>query len=495
MLLLALACVLASVADAAHAQPANGETNPPNIVLIVADDLGYGDLGAYGQQKIQTPRLDEMAREGMTFRQFYAGSTVCAPSRSVLLTGRHAGRTPVRGNRPVYSEDSSVVVGQEPLPDEAVTVAEMLQEAGYATGAFGKWGLGGIGTEGVPWQQGFDTFFGYLDQWRAHFYYPEFLYRNDERVPLAGNEVAETRTGSGALIPGAGQPSREAVYSHDRIADEALQFVEAHQDDPFFLYMPLTIPHLELLAPPDAMARYQNAAGKSVFAPETPHPSGHHYSPQEMPRAAYAAMISRMDRDVGRLLDTLEALGLDENTLVLFTSDNGPVVGRGGADPVFFDSNGPLRGFKRDFYEGGIRVPMVAWGPGRVPAGAESHHTSYFGDFLATFAEAAGTEAPEPNDSVSMLPALRGQPGQQQAHDYLYWEFYGPSVKQAVRAGRWKAIRDPMPDGPVRLYDLQKDLSERRDVAAEHPEVVAEMERIMREAHTPSSLWEVSSAK
>jgi arylsulfatase A-like enzyme len=468
-----------------------GADRPPNIVLIVADDLGYGDLGAYGQQKIKTPRLDEMAREGMTFRAFYAGSTVCAPSRSVLVTGLHTGHTPIRGNKPVMAEDGQVI-GQEPLPAETVTIAEVLGEAGYATGAFGKWGLGGLGSTGVPWEQGFDTFFGYLDQWRAHFYYPEFLFRNSERVPLEGNEVRENED---PPLAGAGQPIQRSVYSHDRIAEEALSFIEDHQRRPFFLYVPFAIPHLELLVPEDAMARYQDESGQSVF-PETPYPPGHHYSPQEEPRAAYAAMISHMDRDVGRILDKLEALGLAENTLVIFTSDNGPVNNVGGTDPTFFDSNGPLRGFKRDLYEGGLRVPLIAWAPGRVPAGATSYHTGYAGDFMATFAEWAGmspTALPDSLDSVSMVPSLLGRPEQQRAHDYLYWEFYyGGGTKQAVRKGRWKAVRQPMLTGEVELYNLQEDLSERRNVAPGQPAIVEEMKRIMSEAHTPSSLWTVT---
>ena len=458
-----------------RAADANREGRPPNIVFIMADDLGYGDLGSYGQEKIRTPHLDRMAREGTRFTQFYAGSTVCAPSRSVLMTGQHTGRTPIGGNREVKP------IGQAPLPDSAVTLAEVLKDAGYATGAFGKWGLGGPDSEGAPWRQGFDVFFGYLGQRRAHFYYPEFLFRNDVRVPLEGNEVA-----ADAPSPGAGHPVQRSVYSHDVIADSALAFVGQNRDRPFFLYLPFTIPHAELLAPDDALAMYLDSTGQSVFE-EEPFEGGH-YTAQPRPRATLAAMITRLDRDVGRLLDTLEAQGLAENTLVFFTSDNGP-HSAGGNDPDFFDSNGPLRGIKRDLYEGGIRVPMIAWGPGRVPAGRTSEQVWAMWDVLPTAAAWADVAVPPGVDGLSMAEAVTGgvQPHE---HAFLYWEFYEGGSAQAVRMGRWKAVRQPMLTGQIELYDLDADVGETTDVAAEHPEVVAEIERIMEQAHTPSPLWQ-----
>ncbi len=470
--------VLALAGCASEASPGadHGTEHPPNIVFIMADDLGYGDLGSYGQTKIETPHLDKMAREGVRFVQFYAGSTVCAPSRSVLMTGLHTGHTPIRGNREIMP------IGQEPLPAEAITVAEVLQEAGYTTGAFGKWGLGGPGSEGVPTKQGFDTFFGYLGQRRAHFYYPEFLFHNGERVALEGNEVKDA-----PRHPGSGPPIEKAVYSHNRIFEEALSFIEQNREDPFFLYWAPTIPHASLAVPDSALTQNLNEEGGCVF-PEKPYPTGQHYTAQPMPHAAYAAMISLLDRDVGRLLDKLKTLGLAENTVVFFTSDNGPHV-EGGGDPSFFDSNGPLRGIKRDLYEGGIRVPMIAWWPGHVPAGATSYHVSYLGDFMATAAELAGTAPPDSLDSISMVPAVLGHEERQKEHTYLYWEYYGQGTKQAVRKGPWKAVRRPMLTGEIELYDLQRDLSERMNVADEHPEVVARMEHIMEEAHTPSPIW------
>lgn len=460
----------------AYGQGASGEV--PNIVLIMADDLGYGDLGSYGQTDIQTPHLDQMAREGMRFTQFYAGSTVCAPSRSVLMTGQHAGHTPVRGNmRPGG-------IGNAPLPAESVTIAEMLKEAGYATGGFGKWGLGGPSSSGMPTKQGFDQFFGYLDQLRAHFYYPEFLYENGERVSLPGNEVEENPP-----IEGAGLPAERETYSHDAIMDRAFSFVDRHQNERFFLYLPVTIPHAGLTVPPGSRAPYLDEEGNSIF-PEEPF-SGGHYPEQSMPYATYAAMVSRLDRDVGRLLDKLRALGLQEDTIVLFTSDNGP-HDAGGYDPSVFDSNGPLRQGKGTLYEGGIRVPLIAWGPGRIPAGATSSHISYFGDLMATFGDLADIDPPHPNDSISFLPTLL-ETGEQPRHEALYWEYYGGNTQQAVRLGKWKGLRSPMQNGPVELYNLERDLSERKNVASEYPDVVERIKEILIEEHTASKHWTVRS--
>lgn len=451
---------------------------PPNIVLIMADDLGYGDLGSYGQERIHTPNLDRLAREGMRFTQFYSGSTVCAPSRSVLMTGQHTGHTPIRGNKEIQP------IGQAPLPASSRTVAEVLADAGYRTGAFGKWGLGGPGSEGMPSRQGFDTFFGYLGQRRAHFYYPEFLFRTGgERVPLEGNETAPNDFSG----PGSGHPIKKAVYSHDRISEEALQFIEDNQDERFFLYVPSTIPHTSLQVPESSLQAYLNEEGESIFE-ETPHPEGEHYSPQEMPHATYAAMISRLDREVGRIMSKLKELGLDDNTLILFTSDNGPQQGGGGADAQFFNSAGSFRGDKGALYEGGIRVPLIAWWPGQVRAGTESDHIGYLGDFMATFADLANTSPPDSIDSISLLPTLLGHPAEQKKHDYLYWEF-PPSLTQAVRMGKWKAVRHPMLTGDIQLYNLQKDAGERSDVSDQRPEVVEEIRQITQKAHTPSPLW------
>ncbi len=446
----------------AGCQPAPEAGRPPNIVFILADDLGYGDLGSYGQRRIRTPHLDRLAAEGMRFTRFYAGSTVCAPSRAVLLTGLHTGHNPIRGNREYQP------MGQEPLPDTVVTLAEVLKRAGYATGLIGKWGLGGPGTPGIPTRQGFDTFFGYLGQRHAHNYYPAFLFRNETRVPLA-NVLPEPQRPDGS-----GQAVRRVQYSHDLFVDEALAFLEAHRAQPFFLYLALTIPHANNEAGHDGME-------VPDFGP---------YAGEDWPAPArgLAAMITRMDDGVGRILDRIRTLGRDEDTIVFFTSDNGPHA-EGGNDPDFFDSNGPLRGTKRALYEGGIRVPMLVRWPGHVPPGTTSDRIAYFGDVLPTAAALAGTGAPDGLDGLSFLPTLLGRPARQ--HPYLYWEFYEQGSRQAVLAGDWKALRQPMFTGAVELYDLRTDIGERHNVADRHPDVVARLASLMTEAHTPSPLWTV----
>jgi arylsulfatase A-like enzyme len=441
----------------------------------MADDLGYGDLGSYGQTKIQTPRLDRMAREGMRFTQFYAGSTVCAPSRSSLITGQHTGHTYVRGN--LEHPD-----GQQPLPDSVATVADVLHAAGYVTGGFGKWGLGSANNEGSPLRHGFDEFFGYYDQRRAHFYYPEFLHRNAERVPLPNRVREEPRS------PGAGPAVVRGHYSHDVIMDEALSFLERNRGRRFFLYLPVTIPHAELQAPDDAYTSYVRD-GRSIF-PETPF-AERHYGAQAMPHATYAAMVSRLDRDVGRILDKLRALGLDGNTLVFFTSDNGPST-EGGSDPAFFRSSGGLRGGKRDLYEGGIREPMIVWGPGRVPAGRTSNQVWALWDVFPTLADLAGVRTPSGVDGISMVPTLTGR-GAQRQHGHLYWEFFEQGTAQAVRMGRWKGVRRPMLTGNVEVFDLEADPRETRDVSRQHPDVAARLTDLMDRAHTPSALWRATA--
>jgi arylsulfatase A len=447
---------------------------PPNIIFIMADDLGWGDIEPNGQQKIHTPSLTRMASEGIRFTDFYSGSTVCAPARSVLMTGLHTGHTPIRGNREVLP------IGQTPLPANAVTLAEVLDAAGYATGLFGKWGLGAPDTEGIPTRQGFDEFFGYLDQRRAHFHYPEWLWRNEERVPLPN----ETREAENTVD--AGWAITKGEHSHDRIASEALSFIDRHRAEPFFLYLAITLPHADIDAPADAFAPYLDAEGRSIF-PETPFP-GARYSPQPMPHAAFAAMVTRMDRDVGRVMDRLRELGIDDNTIVFFTSDNGPTV-EGGADPEFFDSNGPFRGVKRDLYDGGIRVPMIAWAPGRFPQGRVSDHVWAMWDVLPTLAELAGQTPPPGLDGLSMVGALTGE-RPAPTHDYLYWEFYERGSAQAVRMGDWKGVRKPMLSGPIELYDIAADPGETTDLAARHPEVVARIRDAMAAAHRPDPMWQ-----
>ncbi len=435
---------------------------PPNIILVLADDLGYGDLGSYGQKNIRTPALDRMAAEGMRFTDHYAGSTVCAPSRSALMTGLHTGHTPVRGNREVRP------MGQHPLDDDVVTVAEVLKSAGYVTGLIGKWGLGGPGTSGEPNRQGFDYFYGYLCQRHAHNYYPEFLFRNRERVPLA-NVVAEPKREDGA-----GVAVQRVQYSHDLIVEQALSFIERNKGRPFFLALTVTIPHAN------------NEAGDKGM--EIPDYGSYAETDWPEPQKGHAAMITRLDRDVGLLLELLDRHGLAGDTLVLFTSDNGPHR-EGGHDPEFNDSNGPLRGIKRDLYEGGIRVPLIARWPGHVPANTVSDHVSAFWDYLPTFAELVGVPAPPGLDGISMAPALRGDRSHQPQHEFLYWEFHeGASSKQAVRMGRWKAVR--LAQGqPLELYNLAADIGETKNVAREHPDVVARIEEYLKTARTESEIW------
>jgi arylsulfatase A len=452
----------------------------PNIIYILADDLGYGDLSCYGQQKFSTPHIDRLAAEGKLFTQHYAGSTVCAPSRSALMTGLHTGHTYVRGNRGLNG-------GQYPLPDSVVTLAELLKEAGYVTGAFGKWGLGYPGSEGDPVNQGFDEFFGYNSQTIAHNYYPWDLYHNTEKITLAENEG-----------------ENQGLYAPHLIQEKTLAFLEQHQDTTFFLYVPSIVPHAEMVAPKEYMAQFgeydASGAFKSAFAPEKPFKGVDRinddrfkvggYGSQAHPRAAFAAMVTLLDDQVGEIMAKVKELGLEENTIIIFTSDNGPHR-EGGADPDFFNSNGPFKGYKRDLYEGGIRVPMIAKWPGQIRAGSTSDHISAFWDVLPTACELAGVAVPAGMDGISFLPALQGKEEQRQ-HEYLYWEFHEQGKKQAVRKGDWKAVRTGLaknPNAPVELYNLAEDQGEERNVADQHPERVREMEAIMQKEHVADPAW------
>lgn len=444
--------VSAAVPRASFAQSQEA-TERPNIVLIVADDLGYGELGCYGQQRIQTPHLDRMAAEGMRFTDFYAGSTVCAPSRCVLMTGRHVGHATIRGN------------SKQDLRPEDVTVAEVLQAAGYRTALCGKWGLGHEGSSGVPTRQGFDYFFGYLDQQHAHNYYPAFLMQNEMRVSLKNVVPGEGDFGGGVATV-------KADYSHDLISEEALAFIERERAGPFFLYLAWTIPHAN------------NEGGR--LGMETPDLGEYANLDWPEPQKAHAAMISRMDRDLGRLLERLAALGIEDRTLVLFTSDNGPHR-EGGADPEFNDSSGPLKGIKRSLHEGGIRVPFIARWPGHVQAGATSAMVGSFADLLPTLAEIAGASTPADCDGLSLAPTLLGV-GEQQPQAFLYWSFYEQGAGQAIRLGRWKGIQQPY-RSPLRIYDLENDLGEEHDLAESQPALVETLSHLMRAAHTPSPQW------
>lgn len=431
-------------------------SRPPNIVLIVADDLGWGELGCYGQEKIRTPRIDALAREGLRFTQFYAGAPVCAPSRCTLLTGLHTGHAFVRDNREVQPE------GQLALPDAAVTLAEVLRDAGYATGGFGKWGLGAPGSEGAPERQGFERFFGYNCQREAHDFYPDHLWSNERRVELDGTQ-----------------------YSHDVICEAAREFVRDHRERPFFLYVPSTIPHLALQVPDDSLAEY---VGRWE---DPPYVGGKGYLPHPTPRAAYAAMVTRLDREVGRLVDLIDELGLGDDTLFLFTSDNGPTYDRiGGSDSDFFESSGPLRGRKGSVLEGGLRVPLIARWRGRIAPGAVSDLPCASWDLLPTLADLAGATVPEGLDGISLAPTLLGR-GDQARHAFLYWEFRAYGGQQAIRMGDWKGVRRDMARGAsaIELFDLAADPGETRDLAGSRPEVVARIAERMATAGTPSALF------
>ena len=441
--------------------PSGTATRPPNIVFIMADDLGYGELGCYGQSKIRTPYIDRIAAEGMRFSNAYSGCSVCAPARSVLMTGMHMGHTSVRSNP-----------GGVPILAEDVTVAELLKERGYATGCFGKWGLGDIGTEGVPWQQGFDEFVGYLHQAHAHYFYPHYIYDNDQKLPLDGNEDGGRGT-----------------YSHDVIADRALEFIKRNTERPFFCYVPFTIPHAEYVVPEDEIYAQYAGTFEEVELSENPNRPGRLIRPPE-PHATLAAMITRMDRDVGRILQLIAELGLDENTIVFFTSDNGAAAATW---TDYFRSSGNLRGAKRDFYEGGIRVPMLARWPEQIAAGSSSDHIWGFHDFLATSLELAGAEAAAGTDGISVVPTLLGR-GEQSEHEYLYWElprhdsgsgtFRDEIPSQALRMGKWKAVR-PLPDGELELYDLEADPGETQDLAAAEPAIMAKIQALLEQARQP----------
>ena len=443
----------------------------PNIIYILADDLGYGDLGCYGQEKFSTPNLDKLAMNGIRFTRHYSGSTVCAPSRSSLMTGMHTGHTPIRGNREIRPE------GQWPLPDTVVTLAESLKEAGYVTGAFGKWGLGFPGSEGDPIHQGFDFFFGYNCQRFAHRYYPAYLWENEKKVFLEGNDWGSTVT-----------------YAPDLIQQKALEFIRQHRDTSFFVYLPVTIPHAELVVPEDDIFRQYRGT-----YPEIPYTGGEgsdygpkmvigSYCSQEYPHATFAAMVSRLDRYVGEITGVLEELGLSENTIVMFTSDNGPHL-EGGADPRFFNSNGGLKGFKRDLYEGGIRVPFIVSWPGTIEPARESDHLSAFWDVLPTFAELTGFKC-GPTDGISFLPELLGKKPYE--HTYLYWEFHERGGAQAILMDPWKAVRLNVgedPQAPMELYNLDEDPMEGTNVAASHPDMVKALAEAMEGAREPSDVF------
>lgn len=439
----------------------------PNLIWIMADDLGWGDLGCYGQKVIRTPRLDRMAAEGLRFTHYYAGATVCAPSRSVLMTGQHHGHTRVRGNAGADNPEAQA------LQPGDVTVALALQKAGYRTALVGKWGLGDVGPAetGLPRLHGFDEFFGYLNQRHAHNHFPDFLWRNESRVPLP-NYV--TPVGG----DGAGYAEDPVLYADDLFADEALKFVARSQDQPFFLYWSLVIPH--------ANNERTREIGDGAHVPDYGPYAGMDWPDQDK---GQAAMVTRLDGYVGRMLDQLELLGLAENTLVVFTSDNGP-HNESRHNLERFSPSGPFTGIKRSLTDGGIRVPFLAWWPGTVEPGV-TDHVGYFPDWFPTAAELAGAETPDKLDGISLVPLLKGKPAEQPKHEFLYWEFHEGGFKQAaLYQGRWKGIRQGGPDAPVKLYDQQSDVAEQNDVAEQHPDIAAKIGAYLAGARTPLPLWE-----
>lgn len=457
-----------SQANSASTQMQTSNIEKPNVIYILADDLGYGDLGRYGQKKNKTPNIDRLAAGGIVFTQHYSGSTVCAPSRSALLTGMHTGHTVIRGNKEVEPE------GQHPLPDSTYTVAKAFKEAGYVTGAFGKWGLGFPNSEGDPMRQGFDFFYGYNCQRSAHSYYPEHLWDNKDSVVISEN------------LDGG-----EQIYAPYLIQERTLNFIETNKDTPFFLFVPSILPHAELAAPEEVMKKY---SGK--YLPEKEYEEGY-YGAQKEPHAAFASMIEILDKQVGEIMNKVDSLGIADNTIIIFTSDNGPHK-EGGADPEYFDSNGPLRGFKRDLYEGGIRVPMIVRWTGKIKPDSKTDHISTFWDVLPTFSDLIGTQIPNNIDGISFLPTLLKNSEVQKKHDYLYWEFHEMGGRQAIRRGNWKAVKYDVfkaSETHMELFDLSKDIEEENNVSMQNPDVVKEMEALFEKARTPSNIFPFNRKK
>ena len=433
-------------------------TSQPNIIYILLDDAGYGDLSCYGQTKFLTPNIDRLASEGMKFTNHYSGSTVCAPTRSVIMSGLHTGHTPSRGNREIKP------VGQFPIPATTFTIAEALKKAGYATGAFGKWGLGNPGSEGDPIHQGFDRFFGYNCQRNAHTYYPTWLFDDLRKIEFDGK-----------------------TYAHDLIMDKAVEWIDRQHENPFFCFLPVTIPHAAMHVPEKYAApfrekfpEFENKVGRY----------GNNKPFAKNPAAQFAGMMTALDEGIGRVLKSLKKHQIDQNTIVLLSSDNGPHK-EGGHMPNYFNSNGGLRGFKRDLYEGGIRCPLLVRWPGKVEAGSTSNHISAHWDLFPTFCELAGTNPPEGLDGISFLPTLLGK--EQEKHEHLYWEFYEGGGKRAVRIGKWKAVQNQVnrkgKDAPIEIYDLKSDRAETSDLAAQNSELIARIQKIFERSHTPSPLW------
>lgn len=489
--------LLAAVMVAAGVRAAE-PARKPNIIFILADDLGYGETGPFGQKIIRTPTLDNLAAGGMKFTQHYSGSPVCAPARCVLITGKHPGHAFVRDNVEVGGWYSGL--GQLPIPADEPSLAAQLKAAGYATGAFGKWGLGGVGSSGDPLKHGFDHFFGFNDQRVAHNYYPQYLVDDETRLPLPGNASVGTNMQRVQLPAGAdpNNPTNYAAYlgrqyAPDLCNERALQFIRDNQNRPFFLYYPTTVPHLSLQVPEDSRAEYEGKLD------DKPYVGGTGYLPNQFPRSTYAAMITRMDRDIGKLVQLVKDLGLENDTIFIFTSDNGAVYPLAGTDPVYFKSNGDLHGYKGDIYEGGIREPLIVCWKGHVPENATSTFVTGFEDWMPTLLELAGVKnlIPKTADGISFAPTLLGK--KQAERPFLYREFHGYGGQQSVRVGDWKLLKRRLvgtkkePAAPtLELYNLGSDPAEKENVAPAHPDIVAKLQKIMEEQHAPSKQFPFS---
>lgn len=474
-------------------QQKSSNKKQPNIIYIYADDLGYGELGCYGQQKIKTPNLDRIAGEGIKFTQHYTSAPVCAPARCMLMTGKHSGHSYIRGNYELGGFEDEKEGGQMPLPEGTFTIAKLMKQAGYSTGAIGKWGLGMNNTTGDPNKQGFDYFYGYLDQKQAHNFYPTHLWENGKWDTLNNPYIQVHKPLPKDAPVEAFNYYKGKDYSLTKMAEKTLAFIKKNKDKPFFLYLPYTGPHVSLQAPDEAVKEY---IGKFE---EQPYLGERGYASTLYPKSTYAAMITYMDKQVGRIMALLKELGLDENTIVLFSSDNGATFNVGGVDTKFFNSVAGLRGLKQDLYEGGIREPFIARWPGKIPAGKVSDHVSVQFDMMATLSEITGINT-VPNDGISFLPTLLGRDKDQKKHEYLYFEFPEKGGQVAIRMGNWKGVKSNIKknkNAPWEIYNLETDVNETTDVSAGHPDLAKQFEAIMKRNHQSAHIrdWEFVDPK
>jgi arylsulfatase A len=479
-----IACLITSIVFAQQ---------KPNIIYIYADDMGYGELGSYGQQKIKTPNLDKITKEGIKFTQHYTGAPVCAPARCMLMTGKNSGHSYIRGNYELGGFEDENEGGQMPLPEGTFTIAKLMQQAGYTTGAIGKWGLGMSNTTGDPNKQGFDYFYGYLCQKQAHNFYPTHLWENGKWDTLKNPYIQVHKPLAKYAPDTAFDYFKGKEYSVTKMAEKTLEFIKENKKKPFFLYLPYTGPHVSLQAPDEAVKEY---IGKFE---EQPYRGEKGYASTLYPKSTYAAMITYMDEQVGRIMKLLKELRLDENTIVMFSSDNGATFNTGGAETEFFNSVAGLRGKKQDLYEGGIREPFIARWPGKIPAGKVTNHISAQFDLMETLSEITGVKAWD-NDGISFLPTLMGNDDKQKKHDYLYFEFPEKSGQVAIRIGDWKGVKSNMKknkNATWEIYNLLTDEKETTDIAAQHPELAKKFEEILKKEHQTSHIkdWEFIDPK